>query len=200
MTVEEYFSQSVGDFPKPNISGVSGPWMPLGSMNVPYGKLWAGDPWIVTEEDGVVVNVKPGLCHVEIQGMDFEGHRRIARVRVYCDEVTDLQIKPMNKTVCIDVGELGVSDMVAISQAIEPDHYEDYMEDLNAASSGGLEYVAFDYEGKSFEMILIPGGLGDGEYDVFELVSNGKTVGLEIEFLPADFVLDTEVQTRDNES
>ncbi len=195
MTVEEYFSQSVGDFPKPNIAGVSGPWMPLGSMNVPYGKLWAGDPWIVTEEDGAVVTIKPGICHIELQGMDFEGHRRISRMRVYHESATDLQIKPTEMTVNIDVGELGVSDMVAIAQAIEPDHYEEFMEDLDAASSGGLEYVEFAYAGKSFEMILIPAGLGDGAYDVFELTSQNKVVGMEIEFLPADFVLDEPIQT-----
>jgi hypothetical protein len=199
MTVEEYFSQSVGAFPKPNVPGVSGPWMPLGSFTVPYGKLWAGDPWIVTEEDGVVVTIKPGLCHIEIQGMDFDGHRRISRVRVYRDDAAEFQLKPTEKTVCIDVGELGLSDMVAIAQAIEPDHYEEYMEDLDAASSDGLNCVEFTYGGKSFEMIMIPGGLGDGEYDVFELVSNGNTVGLEIEFLPDDFMLDQAIQTLGDE-
>lgn len=199
MSVEEYFRQSVGAFPKPNITGVRGPWMPLGRLKVPYGKLWAGDPWIVTEEDGAVVTIKPGICRIDLQGMDFEGHRRISRMRVYREEAVDLQINPTQMMVNIDVGELGVSDMVAIAQAIEPDHFEDYMQDLDAASSGSLEHVEFAYAGKSFEMMLIPAGLGDGAYDVFELTSKNKVVGMEIEFLPADFVLDEPIQILGND-
>ncbi|HAI11558.1 MAG TPA: hypothetical protein DCM28_07620 [Phycisphaerales bacterium] len=190
MSIQAYLRQSTGDFPLPNVQGVAGSWMDLCTLTLQHGRLWAGDPWLANDDDGVVFNVKSGMYIVQVMGMDFEGHRRIARVRIFDQTAWDFESQPTQVTVKDEMGFLGICDLTAMNHAVEPDHYEDFTEDLDKViDEDAVECIDFAYAGRHFEMVMLPAGLGDGEYDVFQLMAHGKVVGMEIEFLPYDFMV-----------
>lgn len=191
MSIQDYFGQSTGDFPPAKTPGVPGPWLDLCTLHLPHGRLWAGDPWLANDQDGVVIKVKPGTYRVQVMGMDFEGHRRIARVRLFEESASSCQTIKTAHSVSVDMGMLGICDIHAMNHAVEPDHYEDFIEDLNKVTDEDIAgCIAFEYASNRFEMVLLPAGIGDGQYDVLELKSHDKMIGMEIEFLPEDFMMD----------
>lgn len=191
MSIKEYFSQSTGDVLPANVAGVVGPWMELCNLDLPHGRLWAGDPWLANEVDGVVIKVKPGQFRVQVMGMDFEGHRRIARVRIFDQTASSFESQLTSLTVKDEMGLLGLGDLTAMNRAIEPDHYEDFTEDLDKVTIEDVAgCIGFEYRNRRFEMVLLPAGLGDGEYDVYTLQFQDKVIGMEVEFLPEDFMID----------
>ena len=81
MTLEEYLNAGLEGLPKDGAKGVASEWMPVASLVVKHGSLWAGDPYVCDAEDGCTIDVPNGEYAVEAQGYDFNGTRIIGRVR-----------------------------------------------------------------------------------------------------------------------
>src|SRR5688572_13066158 len=82
MDISGYFGKSKGTFPKAGVVGVESEWMDVGTLYVRGGRLWAGDPQVMDGRASGTLKVRKVRHRVQIKGMDFKGHRRIARVRL----------------------------------------------------------------------------------------------------------------------
>jgi len=190
MNIETYFKKSKGSWPKKNVAGVESEWMKLGTIEIPTGSLWAGDPWVANAEDGVVVRVPKGRYMMEAKGMDFKGHRRVSRIRVYREGVKSPTTSKSGKETWTDVGMIGVCDIRALQRAVSEKFVDEYMNDIQEVTDGAIaNCVPMEYGGKSFQMAAISSGLGDGSFPVYPLKYRGKTIGMEIEFLACGFKL-----------
>jgi hypothetical protein len=156
--------------------------------------LWAGDPWVVDKRNGCAVRLPKGTYRVQVKGMDFKGHRRTARVRAFLKGSG----KPALGEACgrtgTDCGWVSLFDLGAYKKAVTVKRAAEYESDLTQITkSDGIGVMRLDYGGKSFEMALQPSGLGDGTFTVYPLQVKGKTVGMEVEFLPSGFKLEKEI-------
>jgi hypothetical protein len=196
MHPKQYFSKSKGDWPKVGVTGVESEWMPFGvDLPVPSGKLWAGDPWQVDDEQ-FSMDVTPGNYRVEVKGMDFKGHRRTARLRACLEDVDEPTLGNSSGTTGTDIAVVGLCDIATFEKDVRAKHLKKYEKDMEAAlDAGGTGYIQFDYgrvkDGDDVGlMLLMPSGLGDGAFAVYPLRKGKRTVGMEVEFLPPGFKLE----------
>ncbi len=191
MDIVEYFAASTGDWPETGVAGVESEWMELGQMTIPVGRLWVGDPMLANEEDGCIVEAPPGAYNVSVKGMDIGGHRRISRLRAVLDGETAGEIGDPCGDTFTDCGLVGLCDMAACDQAVTDEYADEYTDDVwQAVDESDVNCCEFEYGGNHFQLAWVPSGLGDGEFYVFAIKSGGRTVGIEVEFLPPGFVLD----------
>lgn len=197
MDIGQYFARSKGDFPKTGVKGVESAWMDYETLTVPNGRLWVGDPWQV-DETQCSVDVAPGMYRVQVMGMDFKGHRRVARMRACLNSVA----RPVRGKACgqtgTDVAVVGLCDIGTFEEDVRRRHLRKYGKDIEAAlDAGGIGCIQFDYGRKSGEsfgrMALLPSGLGDGAFEVYPLRSGRRVVGLEVVFLPPGFKLEHDI-------
>jgi hypothetical protein len=188
MTIEQYWAKSKGTFPKVGVVGVESEWMEVGTIQVPDGMLWAGDPHLMDGRASGMVKVPKGPHRVEIKGMDFKGHRRTARVRVFLKGRSKATLGKACGETFTDSAWVGVCDYPAYKKAVTPKREEEYEKDILAITKEqGIGITAFEFGGKRFDMTLMPSGLGDGTFTIYPLKHKGKTVGMEVEFLPPGF-------------
>jgi len=195
----QYFGKSKGDWPKTGVAGVESEWMDFGmDLPVPNGRVWAGDPWQVDKEQ-FSMNVPRGTYRVQVKGMDFKGHRRVARVRACVEGVERPTLGKACGETGTDVALVGLCDIVMFEKAVRAKHLKKYAKDIEAAlEAGGPGGIQFDYhrpkKGEDVGlMLLMPSGLGDGEFAVYPLHKGKRTVGMEVEFLPPGFKLQRDV-------
>ena len=186
MNLNEYIHQRTGNFPKRGATGKEGDWLPVGELTISTGSLCAVDPMMFNADDGVVVKVTPGSYVVEGKPMDFDGHLRVCRIRIYREDT--------NPVLGHQVGEVGTDTaqmaLCDIDEAYEDfdDAFADDLSDklLDIAIDGG-DIVTLFVGGKTITLAVCESGLGDGGYPVFELRDGQKLVGLEVEFLPTGY-------------
>jgi hypothetical protein len=89
MRLSDYLEKNEPGDPPAGTIGAESDWLEVGTLEVTTGSLWAGDPYLCTPDDGCVVKVPPGTYIVEAKGMDFDGRRRVSRMRAYLEDSTD---------------------------------------------------------------------------------------------------------------
>jgi hypothetical protein len=191
MTIGEYFGKTKGTFPEVGAVGVESGWMNAGTLDVPNGKLWAGDPWVVDQQSGWAMTLPKGVYRVQVKGMDFKGHRRTARVRAFLKRVTKPTLGESCGQTGTDSAWVALFDLGAYRKAVTTKRAKDYEEDLeNITKDEGIGVLGMQYGSNRFDMALQPSGLGDGTFTVYPLLDKGKPVGMEVEFLPPRFALE----------
>ena len=194
MEFGQYFRRSKGSFPAVGVVGVESDWMDVGEMQVASGTLWAGDPYLMDNRRPKPVDVPKGTYRVQIKGADFKGHRRTAAVRVWRKGPAEPGRAPRALKTITDCGWIGVCDFAAYRKAVPVKRAEEFARDIIAATQGeGIGILHFDYGAAGFDMSLQPSGLGDGTFALYPLLVRGKPAGVEVEFLPAGFRLDSEI-------
>jgi hypothetical protein len=193
MNIQEYFDKSTGSFPDSRCTGVESEWMRVGTLSAPCGDLWAGvcftDP-----EEGCVVKVPVGVHEVWIKGMDFKGHRRTARVRVCPTSFQETALADRCGEICVDGGLIFLCDIGAFEEVVTGRYEKQFQKEFVEASSAayfesyGIRCMSFNYDGRSIDVGHMPAGLGDGTYPVFPLMCQNQMVGLEVEFLPLNYI------------
>ena len=189
-----FLRSSKGAFPEVDVTGVESDWFDVGPLEVTSGTLFAGDPMMLDQEAGPRVKVPNGTYQVQVKGIDFKGHRRTARVRVWLPGKTEPTLGTSRGETFTDSGWIGVCDIASYRKAVPRERAAEYDADIDQATDAeGVGILRFEYAGQSFEMALQPSGLGDGTFPVFPLMSRGKPVGIEVEFIPAGFKLEQEI-------
>ena len=194
MSIEDYFGKNTGSYPAPGCAGIESEWFEAGTISIPTGELWVGSSFQTMREEGCVVKVARGIHHVSVKGMDFDGHRRMARGRVCLDSAK----KPIigNKAcgkISVDGGMVAFCDVVRYDQVVFPRFAKQFLKDYGQASmtaffeTFGIKSMSFKYGNKSVDVAFMPSGLGDGSYKVYPIQSGEQVVGAEVEFLASNF-------------
>lgn len=193
MTLKKRFARQKGDFPRRGVAGQEGEWLAIGKLDAPKGTLCAVDVTLFNEDDGFVVKAPPGKYVVEGKVMDFNGHLRVSRVRAYLDGTTPRLGKEVGET-GTDSAMIAICDIKHCDAGMTDEDNEVFAEKLfDVEVDGGDVKTVKIGKKKTITFAVCETGLGDGGYPVFSLVDGKRTVGLEVEFLPGDFVMEDDV-------
>jgi hypothetical protein len=191
MKLADYLNKSKYGFPKKGDAGIESDWMEFGDLDVPLGLLWIGDASVMDASESCTVEVPPGTYQVELKGMDFKGVRVISRVRVFGSNAPKWTLGARQGEAITDCGMIGICDMRALEAAVTKRHAKEFEKDVREATVPPSTCIEkFLYGKKSFDIARVLSGIGDGGYDVYALESTGKVIGVEVEFLPHDYVHD----------
>lgn len=207
-----YLSGSVGDWPETGVAGVESGWFDMAEWSAPTGPLLACDPAQgLNEEDALLLpDLGAGHYVVHVKGMDFNGHRRIARMRIVRAGVDPQSLslgEPLGE-VPVDHAIFAFVDYGEVERILPADHPEidkladALSEELMGIGSGfygamvGLEMGKHTGGGEADNIIFpcVECGLGDGGYAIYPLLDPQGTIqGAEAEFLPPGFAMDEDV-------
>ena len=191
MKHSDYLSKSKYGFPKKGIKGVESDWLEFGDVEIPVGSLWVGDVTVLRSTEGRTVKVPPGRCVVQLKGMDFKGVRTFSRVRAFAAGSDRFTLGAEIGEAITDSSMIGICDIAAVEAAVIKRHMAEFENDLREATDEpGTAIETFAYGKKSFMLAYILSGLGDGAFPIYSLEAAGKIVGVEVQFLPSDYVHD----------
>jgi hypothetical protein len=125
-------------------------------------------------EDGMLVELQPGLYQVERKLVDYDGDLRNAALRVIRPNQPGERGAQLGTT-WTDTGDTGMCDYQAACDAADADvegFYERIEQAIwqSRAHSGGEVALG---DGPQQRMIFASSGLGDGTFPVWELVAGG---------------------------
>jgi hypothetical protein len=207
-----YLSESVGEWPESGVAGVESQWFAMMDWSVPTGPLLACDPGLgLNEEDALLLpDLRAGDYILEVKGMDFNGHRRIARLRIVRAGVDASALRlgePLGE-VPVDHAIFGFVDYGEVERILPKDHPDlEHLADalteeiigIGSGFYGGmvtLEMGKHTGGGEADDIVFpcVECGLGDGGYQMFPLLdAKGRMQGAEAEFLPPGFAMDEAV-------
>lgn len=190
MSLQKYLNKSTNKFPQKIGKGIPSEWMPVGTVNITQGSLWAGDPYVCNEEDGFIVNVPNGKYTIEAQGFDFEGYRVIGRARARLTLESDFtHCKKAGKT-GTDSAIIAICDMKALDIAIagDDDGFQEKIMNINYKQFGRIDFRMDD----DIELVYVQSGFGDGVGQVYKLLEGDTCVGIELDFLPEENISEIE--------
>lgn len=159
--------------------GIESDWQAFYKFEFSGTKIWAGDALIAPSlEDGEKVDLEPGAYEVSIKWMEFDGDAYISRLR-FC--LSDLELINLNRigATWADTGTQAICDLDQYTRAMQQN--PKIAEDLEAALDE-QDYGVYNV-GENVEIVAINSGFGDGVFDFYELVSNDRRVGVEIEMI-----------------
>jgi hypothetical protein len=185
MRLGEYLQGNSRKPPAAGIIGQESDWLAVCDFEVTTGALWAGDPCLANAEDGCVLQVPIGTYLVEAKCMDFAGSKFVSRLRVHL-------IGARNPVIGNQVGESGtdstaiaVCDIRALDAAIgdASDEAQEQIENQLKEDYGIIDI----HVDANVTMPFVASGFGDGTGPVFEVLSDGERIGMELEFIPAGY-------------
>ena len=207
-----YLSESVGDWLESGSKGVESEWFAMTEWSALRGPLLACDPGQGMNEDDALLLPQLGAGNyvLSVKGMDFNGHRRIARLRISRAGVDADALTPGDPLgeVPVDHGIFGFVDYGEVERILPKDHpdlarlADALTEEILGIGNGfygavvGLEMGKHTGGGEADNIVFpcVECGLGDGGYPVFPLLdAKGQVQGAEAEFLPPGFVMDEDV-------
>ena len=185
MTLELYFSRSTGSFPSKGCVGIESDWFDVGSLVVPDGELWVGPTFDSMREDGCVIELPKGTYRFSVRGMDFEGHRRIARARVCLEDCNAPIIGSAIGSIGVDGGLVAFCDIARYERTVLPEHFDQFLTGLQGASydSPRAGCTSIRCPNGEIAVAFTESGLGDGQYITYSLRGDERLVGMEVEFL-----------------
>lgn len=169
--------------PKKGMVGVQTGWMPLAEFTLKGGKFLVCDfNFIPSEPDGVIIRAKPGEYTIEAKAIDFDGDRRISRLRIFQRDKQPILGKKIGET-WTDTAMTGVCDLDNFTKewsALEPGKAE---EKLQEEYEKGDDCGVFRLQTTGTKIPFVSSGFGDGRFPVFKLRDRKVPVGFEIEFI-----------------
>lgn len=181
MTLHDYLMASTDEFPEDDVEGVPSAWMPVATLVVTAGTLWAGDPWLCNEDDGCVVDVPNGTYAVEAQGWDFDGYRVIGRVRARLASARGAIPGEAIGSAGTDSGLIAICDIAAVDAAIGDDG-DGFQDRIEAYAFGDFGIFRASLVG-DVELAYVVSGFGDGWGPVYALMDGEEIAGIELDFL-----------------
>lgn len=188
MTISEYLADSIADLPAPGTTGIENDWLPVTTLFVTHGSLWAGDPHTVDAEQGVLIEVPNGQYAFEAKGMDFAGRRAVSRIRASPIGVQAMSLGRHIGDTGTDTGMIAVCDLRALNNVVQ-EQGEVFQETVmnHSYQLSGEIHVAI---GPGFDLPYVAVAFGDTGAKAFELQSDDSCVGFELEFLASDYTYD----------
>ena len=179
-------------FPPSGATGRNLGWYDVATLSLVSGELWIGDPGFSAAElhgdDGLRVALEPGTYSVRACVVDFGTGNFVARLRVCSLDLSDLAPGEEIGEAGTDSAAIGVCDARELLAAFRSRFGDDM--NMNAAAQF-LE--DFDYqrcgvlqpdENVEASLVYVHSGFGDGGGPVYELVADGRRVGVEVPFIP----------------
>jgi hypothetical protein len=159
-------------------------WQELGILPVRSGKVWVGDAqFAASEGDGEVVELAPGNYEGRIRRLNFDGDIRVSHLQLVQVGAVPQRGAQIGET-WADTASQGVCDF-EIYRLVSAD-YEPYWEQSEAAlTSGEPGRYVHDAEREAV-LIHTESGWGDGTFKLFELIDDGRRVGIEVEMIDPD--------------
>lgn len=160
--------------------GIPSPWIKLAELEVRSGSLWAGDPLCLNEEDGALIKVASGLYVLEAQGMDIDGYRVVARLRVYPHSISPdlLKTGPVIGATGTDSASITICDLRAIIPALDGREVP-FQGALEKQLRGHAGIITVKL-GQSVDLLIVQSGFGDGTGPVHCLRAGARRVGMEL--------------------
>lgn len=157
---------------------ITASWTPIATLAVSGKSLWAGDPFIANEEDGHLIKVANGDYVVEA----YLKRSSFQRMRVRPVEMQDFLIGSKVAEISTDLATASFCDLQALDKAIAGKHddFQDVIDGHDFFGAGELKFSMVD----DIHIVYMPSGRGDGTFPVYHLLSKGKTVGMEVDFIP----------------
>lgn len=188
MNLEECFRPKIdwsSKMPKDGDLGTETDWMRFTELKVDSGKMLFLDPFAATKpEEGLLVELSPGTYEVWIKAMRYGYMGVPSRLRVVFPDTAPVLGGEIGTT-WTDVATTGVCDYEAFAKAAQdPDKYDD---EIRQKLFGIDVYIVVPLDPESEATVAaVSSGFGDGEYRVYELLSESERVGAEVEFIPPD--------------
>lgn len=151
-------------------------WLVLGDLPVTSGRIWVGDvQFAPIERDGEVVDVPVGVYEVSIMWGDGDSEAILRAVLKGTEAERGIQIGET----WADTASQAVCDFEAYRAAVGDDHNA-YWEKADMAI---LSEIPGRYEhAPGAVLVHCTSGDGDGTFPLYEMVSGGKRVGIEVDF------------------
>ncbi len=158
----EYFGSTTGR-PERGTRPVPSDWLPWAEVELERGPVQLLD--LLGDQPLHRIRLKPGVYQACLRGYDYAGLRLVAGFRLLHSEVSRAERKQGGELLPIESAQLGVT---APSWSIR------------RWSLGHGSEMPF---GQRERCLFVQTGLGDGTYSLYHLVADGRSVGLEAEFL-----------------
>lgn len=182
--LREFLAEATIRQPKKGMVGLETDWKQLAELTLKGGKFLICDfQFVPSEEDGVSIQAAPGKYNVEAKAIDFDGDRRISRLRVYRHDARPVLGKTIGET-WTDTAYSAVCDFDYFSKewdSLGEDAAGDKLQEEYGAENCGV----FRLSPNGSEVPFVSSGFGDGTFSIFELCDGEKRVGFEIEFIAA---------------
>jgi hypothetical protein len=179
----DYLKASIGAWPPNRTPGTESDWLSIGDLRISSGMLWIGDPMVIGKDFGSTFEVPKGFYHVEGKGMDFSGHRRVSRVRVFLDGTDSFSLKE-NTEIDIDMGLAVICDIGLLESArIEIEEPKFSVQVSHLLLKSKCRIAQFPLKTLSCDFAFTETGFGDGSSRIFALLQNDSIIGIEAEFL-----------------
>lgn len=154
-------------------------WTILGDVPISSSRMWIGDAMLAPiPEDGEVVDVPEGTYEVSVFWIDTAYGEREAILRAVLKGEQAERGKRIGET-WADTASQAVCDFEAYSDAVGDDHdaYQEAAALAMFAERPGLYTLAPDAI-----LAHCSSGPGDGTFPLYEMVSGGRRVGIELDF------------------
>jgi hypothetical protein len=183
-----YFNSTTNAGPKKGSAGTESEWQSLCDFELRGQRLQMVEKRIIGgrhDEDSVTIAAAPGSYRVEYRLMSYGVDRRISRMRVLPKGVS-ATLGEAAGCISVDLGGIAIADIDVLAPSVEEhaDEYENWIKDLLFSDDGESVGVA-RWKAGDTALPYADGGFGDGAYTVYQLMSDGRAAGLEVEFIPA---------------
>jgi len=164
-------------------SGKTTDWLLFTELVIKTRRLLICDfQFVPKTEDGLVVELEPGEYRVEATGMDFDGDRRISGLRVIRPNSTATRGNRLGET-WTDTATCSVCELDAVQKEWNSLGEEPAADKLMEEYERGEGCGIFRVTECASVIPYVSSGFGDGAFPVFELIQDGKRVGIEVEFI-----------------
>ncbi len=188
-TIESFLNAPGDRPPRKGEAGVFSDWLFFHRLNVKGNALQFVEKRVLGlrgegERECIEIPVAPGAYTVECRGARFGDDVRIAAMRAF-PEGAALERGKRLGDIPVDFGGVSVVDIEVLEAAMQEnvEEYEAWLEDILFESDIDALIYVHERPGSNIRIPSVESGFGDGTYDVFALLSDGKPAGLEIVFI-----------------
>ena len=188
-TIESFLNTKHEEQPSKGDAGEFSGWLPFHKLELRGNALQFVEKRVLgirgeDEYECIEIPASPGTFFVECRGVRFGSDARVAAMRAF-PEGTTVERGQKIGDIPVDLGGVSVVDISAIENSINENEedYEEWMEEILFNSESESLVSVDEWLATSTKIPSVEGGFGDGSYDVYELLFEGKRVGLEIVFI-----------------
>ena len=188
-TIQEFLTQRIEAKPQQGQKGEFTDWLAFHELQLSGDALQFTETRVLglrgnDEHECHEIPASPGIYAVECRGVSFGADLRIAGLRSYPKGKSVTRGNKVSE-IPVDMGGVSVVDIAAIHSSMQEDEekYEEWIEEVLFGDDDVSKYTFHTWEPTSTKIPSVESGFGDGTYDLFELISDGSVVGLEVEFI-----------------
>lgn len=180
--MDEYEITSQKDLHQSVPQGSESDWIEFASFHILSGKLRVSDPMFFRDlPPAPTFDVECGTYRVLAKTMTYPEDIRVSRLRAILREPATVG-RRLNY-VSVDFAQVGIFDPVILDEAAEKMDNADEKKMLAALDSIQEFGIASLGSDPCAIMPLAVSGFGDGGYPIYELLNEGKRVGVEVVFI-----------------